>query len=143
MYTVQVLGINEAMRALNVMLEEANKEPQRPLAFAIVDHLGELVCCARMDRTGANTPRVALRKAYTSARNRNSSKAWGEGIKSRGMSLSDYGDPLLIPFQGGLPIMAEDGTCLGGIGVSGRRAEEDEAVAEIGLKAMQLAAARK
>ena len=137
MHTTSVLGIAEGMRAINAMLEEANKEQQRPLAFAIVDQHGDLLCYARMDRIGGLPQKVSVRKAYTAARMGASTKAWGEGIKSRGMALADFGDPMLIGFQGGLPIMADEGTCVGGIGVSGRLAEEDEAVAEIGLKAMK------
>ena len=132
MHTAPVLGISEVMRALIAMLEEANKEQQRPLAFAIVDQHGDLLCYARMDRIGALPQKLAVRKAYTAARMGASTKTWGEGLKSRGMGVADVGDPMLSGFQGGLPVTADDGTCVGGIGVSGRLAEEDEAIAEIG-----------
>lgn len=134
MYTTPVIGSDEAMRALTAMMEEANKEQERPLAFAIVDQNGDLICYARMDRLWSLPQTVAVRKAYTAARMRASTKAWGEGLKSGGRALSDFGDPKLIAFQGGLPVIAKDGTCIGGIGVSGRLAEEDEAIAQIGLQ---------
>ncbi len=137
MHTVPVLGIAEAMRALAAMQEEASKEPQRPVAFAIVDHNGDLLCYARMDRLAPTPQQFALRKAYTSAKMRASTKTWGEGLKTRGMAVSEYGDPKLVSIQGGLPITTPDGICIGGIGVSGRRAEEDEAIVEVGLKALK------
>ena len=58
MHTAPVLGISEVMRALIAMLEEANKEQQRPLAFAIVDQHGDLLCYARMDRIGRPASKV-------------------------------------------------------------------------------------
>ena len=42
MYTTTALGLDDAMKALNAMLEEANKDPNRPLAFSIVDTVGPL-----------------------------------------------------------------------------------------------------
>ena len=45
--------------------------------------------------------------------------------------------PRLVLFGGGLPIVA-DGQRIGGIGVSGGSAEQDEACAHAGLKALGL-----
>jgi uncharacterized protein GlcG (DUF336 family) len=46
--------------------------------------------------------------------------------------------PRLVIFGGGLPIVA-DGVRIGGIGVSGGSAEQDEECARAGLKAIGLA----
>jgi uncharacterized protein GlcG (DUF336 family) len=50
-----------------------------------------------------------------------------------GRSAVEFGDPNLIGVQGGVTIAAADGSPLGGIGVSGLAAEEDEAIARMGL----------
>jgi uncharacterized protein GlcG (DUF336 family) len=46
--------------------------------------------------------------------------------------------PRLVVFGGGLPVR-EDGQLIGGIGVSGGSAEQDEACAHAGLAAIGLA----
>ena len=137
MYDKQVLGMEQALAALNAMLQEGAKDPDRPLAFAIVDDLGDLVCFARMDRVNPLPHALALKKAYTSARMRSDTLAVGERMKTQGRSISDFGDPNLVSVQGGIVIMGASGP-LGGIGVSGRRAEEDEEIARVGLAAMNL-----
>lgn len=137
MYDKRVLGLEQAMAALQAMMAEGEKEPERPLAFAIVDDLGNLICFARMDRVNPVPHALALKKAYTSARMRSDTLAIAERMKTQGRSISDLGDPNLVSVQGGVVIMGEGGP-LGGIGVSGRRADEDEEIARIGLAAMLL-----
>jgi glc operon protein GlcG len=43
--------------------------------------------------------------------------------------------PKITPVQGGLPIVIE-GTCVGGVGVSGVQSHEDEQIAAAGIKAL-------
>ena len=51
--------------------------------------------------------------------------------------MTEFGDPNLLALQGGVVILnPADQSVLGGIGVSGLAAEEDEAIARIGLKAI-------
>ncbi len=90
-----------------------------------------------MDRVNPMPHALALKKAYTAARMRSDTLAIGERMRSQGRSIADMGDPNLVMVQGGVVITSESGP-LGGIGVSGRRAEEDEEIARIGLAAMQL-----
>ena len=118
------------------MLQEALKAPNRPVAIAICDDQGELVAFARMDKCAPLPLTIARKKAYTAARTRSDTKAFADRLKSMGRSAVEFGDPNLIAVQGGVTIIAGDGNPLGGIGVSGLAAEEDEAIARIGLSAM-------
>ncbi len=43
--------------------------------------------------------------------------------------------PGILPVQGGLPILV-DGTCVGGVGVSGVQSHEDEQIAQAGIDAL-------
>ena len=43
--------------------------------------------------------------------------------------------PGITPIQGGLPIVVE-GTCVGGVGISGVQSHEDEQIAAAGIKAV-------
>jgi uncharacterized protein GlcG (DUF336 family) len=132
-YQKPVLSLEDARKAMTRMLDEAGKAPNRPVAIAICDDQGELVAFARMDKCAPLPLTIARKKAYTAARTRSDSKAFGDRLKGMGRSAVEFGDPNLIGVQGGVTIAAADGSPLGGIGVSGLAAEEDEAIARMGL----------
>lgn len=132
-YQRPVLSLGEAQKAMEHMLQEASKAPDRPVAIAICDDQGELIAFARMDKCAPLPLSIARKKAFTAARTRADTKAFADRLKSMGRSISDLGEPNLLAIQGGVAIMAADGSPLGGIGVSGLAAEEDEAIARIGL----------
>jgi uncharacterized protein GlcG (DUF336 family) len=136
-YQKAVLSLDDARNAMDRMLREATKTPNRPLAIAICDDQGELVTFARMDRCAPQPPVVARKKAYTAARTRTDTKVYADRLKSQGRSVTEFGDPNLLAAQGGVVITnPADQSVLGGIGVSGLTAEEDEALARIGLSAI-------
>ena len=58
---------------------------------------------------------------------------WEERIKGGRNSM--LGMPKITPVQGGLPIVM-DGTCIGGVGVSGVQSHEDEQIAKAGIDAL-------
>ena len=131
-YQRPTLSLEDARKAMTAMLDEALKTPNRPIAIAICDDQGELVAFARMDKCAPLPLTIARKKAYTAARTRSDTKAFGDRLKGMGRSAVEFGDPNLLGVQGGVAIAA-DGSPLGGIGVSGLAAEEDEAIARIGL----------
>jgi glc operon protein GlcG len=135
-YQRSVLSLGEAQKAMDVMLKEASKSPNRPVAIATCDDQGELVAFARMDKCAPLPLSIARKKAFTAARTRSDTKAFADRLKGMGRAVSDLGEPNLLPVQGGVAIIATDGSPLGGIGVSGLAAEEDEAIARIGLGAI-------
>jgi uncharacterized protein GlcG (DUF336 family) len=132
-YQKPVLSLDDARRAMDRMMQEALKAPNRPVAIAICDDQGELVAFARMDKCAPLPLTVARKKAYTAARTRSDTKAFADRLKGMGRSAVEFGDPNLLAVQGGVTIIAGDGSALGGIGVSGLAAEEDEAIARLGL----------
>ena len=139
MYDEAVIGLTEARKAIQAMLDEAEKEPDRSVAMAVVDGQGRLVAFARMDRCRLLPQQLAYKKAYTAAIMRSDTAAVAERFKSMGRSVSDFGDPNMAAVQGGVAIQRlSDEAFLGGIGVSGLRADEDEAMARIGVRAMGL-----
>src|SRR6516164_1203529 len=132
-YQKAVLSLDDARRAIERMLQEALKAPNRPVAIAICDDQGELVAFTRMDKCAPLPLTIARKKAYTAARTRSDTKAFADRLKGMGRSAVEFGDPNLIAVQGGVAILAADGNPLGGIGVSGLAAEEDEDIAKLGL----------
>jgi glc operon protein GlcG len=105
-----------------------------PMAIAIVDTAGYLVYFERMDDTQIASTWIAVDKAKTSAQFRRPSRAFEEGIaKGRNAILGLQG---ATPITGGLPIVV-GGKIIGGIGVSGAAADQDEQVAAAGLTALK------
>jgi glc operon protein GlcG len=134
-YQKAVLSLDDARKAMDRMLQEALKAPNRPVAIAICDDQGELVAFARMDKCAPLPLTISRKKAYTAARTRADTKGFADRLKGLGRSAFEL-DANLLGVQGGVPIIASDGSPLGGIGVSGLAAEEDEAIAKIGLSAI-------
>ena len=138
MYTKNTLGLTEAKAAVDAVLAEAMKDLDRPIAVAAMDDDGRLVAFARMDGCRPLPQQLATKKAYTAAVMRSDTAAFAERMAQQGRSIADLGDPNLTAVQGGVPVQTTDGTFLGGIGVSGLRADEDEALSRIGIQAMGL-----
>jgi uncharacterized protein GlcG (DUF336 family) len=139
---MKCLGLAEASAASSAALGEALKQPEAPIAVAVVDDHGKLVCFARMDGCPPVVIELALMKAYTAAVAMLDTVAFAARDKEWGRDLATYGDDRFTYLQGGLVIWSEPGAgeagriLLGGIGVSGRMPDEDERLAGIGLKAM-------
>ena len=130
------LTLAASRAAIEAMLNQAMKEPNRPVAMAVVDELGEVIMSARMDGTRPTPRLIAVKKAYTAARSGSDSGAFAERMKAQGRSPNEL-DPGMVGVQGGI-VVTKDGVILGGIGVSGLAAAEDEALCRIGLAAMKL-----
>ena len=136
MYNKPMLELSQCQDAINAMIVDFNKIPdRRPVDMAIVDDIGNLLAYARLD--GCHRPTFATRKAYTSAIRRMDSVTFADQLKTQGRSLADLGDPQLVNLQGGLVIETTDGRLLGGIGVGGLPSgKDDEDIARAGLNAL-------
>jgi uncharacterized protein GlcG (DUF336 family) len=105
---------------------------------AVTDASGVLAAFLRMPNAFLHSIDIAIDKAYTAASFGFPTSQWpqvlaGDEALKLGLPLR----PRLVVFGGGLPIVS-DGTRIGGIGVSGGSAEQDEACARAGLKALGL-----
>lgn len=139
MYDKPMLSLDQVRKAMDAMLADAMRAPDRPLAIAIVDDHGSLISYARMDQCRVIPQRMAIRKAYTCALTGQDSKAYAERLQDQGRSVAEMGDPQLAAVQGGVVVLhSQTGAIMGGIGVSGLAAAEDEALARVGLKALEL-----
>ena len=139
MYDKPMLSLDQVQKAMSAMLAKANEEPDRPVAIAMVDDVGDLLSYNRMDRTRKIPQRMAIRKAYTCALSGRDSKDYAEGLKEQGRTVAEMGDPMLAAVQGGVVVLhPATGSILGGIGVSGVTSQEDENIALVGLQALGL-----
>lgn len=105
---------------------------------AVTDGSGVLAAFLRMPGAFVHSVDIAIDKAYTAASFGFATSQWpqilaGDEALRLGMPLR----PRLVVFGGGLP-MRDGGQLIGGIGVSGGSAEQDEACARAGLAAIGL-----
>ena len=142
MYYKKILGLAEAQVAVQAIIEEALKDPNRPISVAVADERGDVIILTRMDEARPFFNERALQKAYTSATARTDTRKFlqmrlNEEISGDWGTLEPAGTGrTFIP--GGVAIIEPNGIiAYGAIGVSGRTADEDEALAFVGLKALQ------
>ena len=131
MRTKQVLTLADA----KLIMEAARAEAERrglEMSIAVTDEAGVLLLLERLDNGRLHTPDVATAKARTAAISRTATAVLQEQVKAQPAYLTFPGR---VPLQGGLPILHE-GAVVGGIGVSGGKPEEDEAVCQAGLTAL-------
>ena len=134
----EVLSLEQVRRSMNAMLEAALKEPDRPIAIAILDDNTNLLNYARMDGCRLNPQGVAIRKAYTAVMFGQNSSDFAQRLKNENRQVTDFGNQSLVAVKGGVVVISSNGDILGGIGVSGLTAEEDEEIALIGLNALEI-----
>ena len=135
MYNKPMLSLEQCRAAMNAMIDEYRKVPnRRPIDMTIVDDMGNLIMYARTD--GLYKSSFGMRKAYTAAIRGMDTSAFAEGLQAQGRSLADLGDPQLITLPGGVVVRTGEDVVVGGIGVGGLTGEEDEAIAKVGLKAL-------
>ena len=105
---------------------------------AVVDGSGTLMAFLRMNGAFLHSIDIAIDKAYTAASFGFPTSQWGGVIGDDELLRIGLNQrQRLVLFGGGLPIVA-GGQRIGGIGVSGGSAEQDEACARAGLKALGL-----
>jgi glc operon protein GlcG len=125
-----VLSLSTAKKIAEGCEAKATKEGWK-MNIAIVDDGGNLKFFERQDDSFLVSIRVAQLKAGTSASLPLPSRKLADIAKAvPGIELV----PGLVTFAGGLPIM-KGGKQVGGIGVSGASADQDEACAQAGLDA--------
>ena len=124
------INIDQAKKAMAAAEAEARKNNWQ-VVISIVDTGGHLVMLQRLDAQNASVD-IATGKARTSVNFRRPTKALEDGLAANGSALRILAVPGVTPLQGGLPIVV-DGKIIGGIGVSGVLATQDEMVAKAGV----------
>ena len=122
----------EDCRRISAAAEAEAKRNNWNVCIAILDDGGHLLHLARMDGATPANARIAIEKGRTAAETRRSTANWQERVAKRTELLRMPG---VTPVQGGLPIVV-DGTCVGGVGISGVQSHEDEQIAAAGIKAL-------
>jgi uncharacterized protein GlcG (DUF336 family) len=142
MYSKDVLGLEEARKAVDAVIQEnSKKNPDRPISVAVVDDVGTLICFQRQDGSatanGRMTSQMAYNKAYTAVMFNRHTREFDERMEQMGVELPTWGDFKLTDIPGGLAFKNAACKVVGGIGVSGLLFNEDEEMAYVGLNAVK------
>ena len=106
------------------------------VTIAIVDEGGHLLHLQRLDGAPPLSSHIAPAKANTAAMGRRETKIYEDVINGGRFSFlsAPYVQGML---EGGVPIV-KDGQCLGAVGVSGVKSNEDAQIARAGIAAIGL-----
>lgn len=129
------LDVTTALRIVAAAHAEAARRGVT-VSAAVVDAGGNLVAFARMDGAEIAGPVLAVDKAYTAVANRIATSELARLAAPGGelYGLQANGGGRFVIFGGGVPVRV-DGEVVGGVGVSGASAADDEACAVAGMAA--------
>ena len=106
------------------------------VSIAIVDDGGHLLWLQRLDGAPATSAMIGPSKARTAALGQRETKIYEDVINNGRYSFLSAPD-LDGLLEGGVPIMV-GGDCVGAVGVSGVKSNEDAQVAKAGIAALGL-----
>ncbi|WMJ83995.1 GlcG/HbpS family heme-binding protein [Oscillospiraceae bacterium LTW-04] len=105
-------------------------EKGKPVVIVIADEAGEIVHMLHMDNTPARSGIIASGKAFTAAKMERTTTALGKLCEDMKTPVSAFLIEGLTTLPGGTPIFDKNGTFIGAVGISGRSAVEDQALAD-------------
>jgi uncharacterized protein GlcG (DUF336 family) len=137
-FTMQTKSVLEAsdVKLIAAAAEAEALKNNWAVTIAIVDDGGHLLSLQRLDGAAPVSAHIAPAKANTAALGRRESKVYEDVIN--GGRYSFLSAPAIEGMlEGGVPIM-KDGQCLGAVGVSGVKSNEDAQIAKAGIAALSL-----
>ena len=135
MKTKHILEVADVQAILAAAQAEAQKN-NWAVTIAVTDDGGHLLGLLRLDGAPAISSHIAPAKAHTAALGRRESKVYEDVIN--GGRYSFLSAPAVQGMlEGGVPVM-KDGQCLGAVGVSGVKSNEDAQLARAGIAAIGL-----
>ena len=140
-FIIFIMQTKSVLEASDVKLIAAAAEAEAlknnwAVTIAIVDDGGHLLSLQRLDGAAPVSAHIAPAKANTAALGRRESKVYEDVIN--GGRYSFLSAPAIEGLlEGGVPIM-KDGQCLGAVGVSGVKSNEDAQIAKAGIAALSL-----
>ena len=135
MKTKSILEVAD-LKAIATAAEAEALKNNWPVSIAVVDDGGHLLHFQRLDGAAPISAHIAPAKARTAALGRRDSKVYEDMINGGRASFLSAPE-LAGMLEGGVPIL-KDGQCLGAVGVSGVKSNEDAQIAKAGIAALGL-----
>jgi len=127
------LETRDVQAALAASQAEAERNDWPNVSIAVVDDGAHLLGFIRLGESTPLNARICLEKARTAARSRRESGYFEESIKGGRNAYLSVPDATFL--EGAVPVIV-DGTCIGAIGVSGVRSDQDAQIARAGVQAI-------
>jgi len=127
-----VLEAEDIKAALDAAQTEARNHGW-VVSIAVVDDGAHLLGFLRLTNATPLSAGIAQGKARTAALSRRESKFYEDVVK--GGRLSFVSVPDMLALEGGVPVIIDD-QCVGAIGVSGVKSDEDAQIARAAVKAI-------
>jgi glc operon protein GlcG len=127
-----VLEVEDVQAALEAAKTEAVKNGW-VVSIAVVDDGGHAMGFLRLTDATPLSAQIALGKAHAAAISRRESKFYEDVVKNGRtafLSVSEF-----TTLEGGVPVLI-GGQCVGAIGVSGVRSDQDAQIANAGVQAV-------
>jgi len=102
---ITTITFEEALVGITAMLEEVKKNPNRPMALAVSDRRGDVLCVYRMDGASDFVREMVMKKCYTASQLGDNTKATKGSIENEHMTLSDFNHPYGTTVPGGVIIV--------------------------------------
>jgi glc operon protein GlcG len=126
------LEIADVQAALEAAKAEAVKNGW-VVSISVVDDGGHLLGFLRLTDAAPITAQIALGKARTAALSRRESKFYEDVVKNGRTAFLSVSD--LTTLEGGVPVVV-GGQCVGAVGVSGVKSDQDAQIATAGVQAI-------
>ena len=126
------LSLEDAQRIISACHESANKKNFPLVAVAVCDDGGHVIAMERSPDVPPVSVNIAINKARTAALGRRDSRIYEEQINNGRQALLSAPDIAGL-MTGGVPIIFAN-TCVGAVGVSNLKPNQDEEVAKSGIE---------
>ena len=123
------LSLDAAVKMVSVALDAARAENMLPLTVVVLDAAGKIIASQSEDGSGLMRFDVARGKAWGALGMGMSSRLIRDRLATRPSfqaALATVADGQFVPVPGGVLVLADDGTVIGAVGVSGDTSEKDE-----------------
>jgi len=128
---MKTLSNKDALAIIHAIIDEAKRISDKTYSIAVAGADGQIIAFATMDGALIASRDIAQAKAHSSVVMGRDTMYWEK--KETPIDKGSFCDPMFTTFGGGV-IVEDDKYVLGGIGVSGGKSEEDEALAIFGKK---------
>ena len=139
--SIRGITLEQASKIVDAALAASREKKLRPMTLAVIDAGGDLVAFKREDHTGIRRYAIAYGKAFGAlVMNRPSRTIGAIGAQNPlfVQSIIAATGNHIVPTAGGVLVKDAAGFIIGAVGSSGDEADQDEAVAIIGIHAAGL-----
>ena len=128
------LTLTLAQAMIGKAIAKATDEFERPICVAVCDAAGFLLAFQRVEGGLVRSIAISQAKAYTAVRMGVDTDAFLERLQRENLSISYFCDSGMTALPGGIVLKNAAGEVIGGLGISGLKAEEDAVVARAAVQ---------